>query len=197
MQIDKLMNEDYVCLRCGHHKDHHGVQVRGDGIITGIYCKECPAMILRGWESVQRINDDERTIDIEERFLVEVASSRSCWTLSASGTDPIKWSPSSGWRPCSRDVQRRRLVEEVVNPEQEKCRLARLQQNLCCGCQYELPIHVLEIDHVIPISKGGGDQAKNIQLLCPYCNKLKGNRSMEYLRNRVLSKGIIRPDLSR
>ena len=34
----------------------------------------------------------------------------------------------------------------------------------------------LEIDHVIPISKGGNDSLKNKQILCNVCNSKKGNK---------------------
>jgi 5-methylcytosine-specific restriction endonuclease McrA len=34
----------------------------------------------------------------------------------------------------------------------------------------------LQIDHLIPISRGGTDDLDNLQLLCIDCNKLKSNR---------------------
>jgi hypothetical protein len=36
----------------------------------------------------------------------------------------------------------------------------------------------LQYDHIIPVSRGGGNTAENIQLLCQNCNKLKSNRIM-------------------
>lgn len=40
-----------------------------------------------------------------------------------------------------------------------------------CGSQENL-----EFDHVIPISKGGNNTARNIQLLCETCNRRKSDR---------------------
>jgi site-specific DNA-methyltransferase (adenine-specific) len=40
----------------------------------------------------------------------------------------------------------------------------------------------LEIDHIIPKAKGGGNYYENYQLLCGACNRKKGDRPMEYLR---------------
>ena len=65
------------------------------------------------------------------------------------------------------------------------------QQGRCNGCKYELPLHVLTIDHIVPRSKGGLDTASNLQLLCHTCNAIKGNRDMPYLRTRLRQLGIL------
>jgi hypothetical protein len=39
-----------------------------------------------------------------------------------------------------------------------------------CGSQENL-----EFDHIVPLSKNGSNTARNIQLLCEYCNRKKRN----------------------
>ncbi|MHB1787783.1 MAG: HNH endonuclease [Acidimicrobiales bacterium] len=34
----------------------------------------------------------------------------------------------------------------------------------------------LEYDHIIPVSRGGSDTARNIELPCEVCNRAKGAR---------------------
>ena len=41
----------------------------------------------------------------------------------------------------------------------------------------------LEIDHIVPIAKGGKSTMDNLQTLCPRCNKEKGNKT-EYYDNK-------------
>ena len=45
----------------------------------------------------------------------------------------------------------------------------------------EFPIDIFEIDHINPRSKGGADVDSNLQLLCPPCNRKKGNKTMTHL----------------
>ena len=49
----------------------------------------------------------------------------------------------------------------------------------CCQCGnsiYAEPNLLLEIDHIIPISRGGLTQEKNLQTLCWKCNRSKGTK---------------------
>jgi len=46
---------------------------------------------------------------------------------------------------------------------------------VCCGEKKKLTI-----DHVIPVSKGGGSEMSNVQPLCRECNRMKGVRSVDF-----------------
>lgn len=49
----------------------------------------------------------------------------------------------------------------------------------CCNCGnsiYNEPNLLLEIDHIIPVSKGGQTVAPNLQTLCWKCNRAKSNK---------------------
>ena len=60
--------------------------------------------------------------------------------------------------PVPKEVQR-----EVWRRDGGKC--------IACGSQERL-----EFDHIIPISKGGANTARNIQILCEECNRKKSNK---------------------
>lgn len=64
----------------------------------------------------------------------------------------------------------------------------RLQRNPRNGTQFHLGLwtddgHQMSKDHIVPKSKGGKDNLKNMQTMCRKCNELKGNTYNEYSRN--------------
>lgn len=43
-----------------------------------------------------------------------------------------------------------------------------------CG----LPVDFVQVDHIVPVARGGGHEIDNLVLCCPYCNSFK--RAMPY-----------------
>ena len=76
-------------------------------------------------------------------------------------------------------------LEETLTKQQIKVRLYKQQNCKCNGCGNQFPITAMEIDHIFPKSRGGEDNYENFQLLCGWCNRVKGNRDMKYLNAKI------------
>ena len=74
----------------------------------------------------------------------------------------------------------------------DKQRMYGSQEGKCNGCQYPFHFRNMTIDHIIPQSQGGSDAPENLQLLCGACNSTKGDRTQEYLINKLREDGILR-----
>ena len=83
------------------------------------------------------------------------------------------------------DIPRRTDILVPIPYRKQKHVLFGRQEGRCAGCKYEFPFRILEVDHVIPRSRGGSDHLDNLQLLCPNCNRIKGDREMAYLMARL------------
>lgn len=46
----------------------------------------------------------------------------------------------------------------------------------CGNSVYKEPNLLLEIDHIIPVSKGGTSEPQNLQTLCWRCNRSKSDK---------------------
>ena len=79
------------------------------------------------------------------------------------------------------DIPQRTDIERPKNYRLNKHVLFGQQEGLCNGCKIYFPFKVMEVDHIVPSSKGGGDHIENLQMLCSHCNRLKGDRPQEYL----------------
>ena len=67
---------------------------------------------------------------------------------------------------------------ELPNYRTHRHRLYGTQEGICAGCEIHFPFPVMEVDHILPRSRGGTDHADNLQLLCSGCNRSKGGRTM-------------------
>ena len=85
------------------------------------------------------------------------------------------------------DIPQRTDMEPLrrYNDPANKKRLYGEQGGHCNGCEVHFKPQNLTVDHIIARSKGGTDHLSNLQLLCPHCNSVKGNRGQEYLMSKL------------
>ncbi len=85
-------------------------------------------------------------------------------------------------------IPQRANVEYKKPSGKIKNELYKKQKGFCAGCGNFFDAVNLEIDHIIPRSKGGGSHYENLHLFCGNCNRLKGNRPMEYFVTKIKSR---------
>ena len=83
------------------------------------------------------------------------------------------------------------IAEKFVNPQRYKATLYGVQGGYCTGCKKHFEPRQMDVDHILPKTRGGQDIKKNLQLLCANCNRVKGGRDMLYLRMQLKKQGII------
>jgi len=106
----------------------------------------------------------DRGTDISVSF-EECRAARSFYVLLAEMVDRIN-------DPIDESVfspKRERISEDV------KVAIWRRDRGSCVRCGSR---ENLEYDHIIPVSKGGSNTVRNIELLCESCNRRKSNRIM-------------------
>lgn len=79
-----------------------------------------------------------------------------------------------------------KLTQKAFTAEQRNLMTTKLREYIkkrdnytCCNCGnsiYKEPNLLLEIDHIIPVSKGGCTVEDNLQTLCWKCNRAKSNK---------------------
>ena len=85
-------------------------------------------------------------------------------------------------------------IQKVEPKKPVKELLYKEQNGLCNACGTQFDIWNLEIDHIIPKSKGGGDYYENYQLLCSHCNRMKSDNPMESLRLKIKTRKSLLQD---
>ena len=98
----------------------------------------------------------------------------------SSNADKIK-AKSAEWkkqnpervRVHNRNREAKEIAAKGTHTAADVQQLLVLQKNKCAVCRTSIA-NEYHVDHVIPLSAGGGNGKDNLQLLCPSCNLSKG-----------------------
>ena len=83
-----------------------------------------------------------------------------------------------------------RPSETLPNYRTHRHTLYGQQEGLCNGCRTHFPFQNMTVDHIVAQSQGGSHHLENLQLLCNYCNSIKGAKSQAYLIARLQELGV-------
>ena len=98
-----------------------------------------------------------------------------------------------GFVTARTDIPQRTDIDAPKNYRQNRHVLYGAQEGRCNGCRSHFEFRHLEVDHIVPRSRGGTDHLENLQLLCGYCNRVKGTRDMPYLLTQLATNGHLVP----
>ena len=82
------------------------------------------------------------------------------------------------------DERRIRPTKRLTWPKGLKRSLMRRQDNTCAYCGYRRIAASMDIDHIIPVVRGGSNDENNLQVICRPCNQRKGLQTDEEFRSR-------------
>ena len=95
-----------------------------------------------------------------------------------------------GYVTARTDIPRRTDIEAPVNYRKQAHVIYGEQMGYCAGCRGHFEFRGLEVDHLVPRSRGGTDHRDNLQMLCSHCNRIKGDRDQAYLIARLKELGV-------
>ena len=96
-----------------------------------------------------------------------------------------------GFVTSRKDIPQRTDIDAPIHYRQNKHVLYGQQEGVCNGCKMDFPFKIFDVDHKTPKSRGGTDHLDNLQLLCSSCNRIKGDRPMEYLMAQLAKFGEV------
>ena len=204
-----LFDDGGCCKRCRCRKEDHGLSQGSDGV-RRIVCRGCPL------QSMRLMGDEGTQFPIP--FFIEgpFGPPHPCFGQNRGSRRMSNFLPRS---PGPKGLVQLKLhgkgrgidvglefsgtawyVDEVDHLEYGddvhdnlvyKHQLYWDQNGLCAGCRRLIWFDNMELDRITAGAQGGEYTVGNVQLLCPGCNRIKGNRGMDHLKARRRDEGIL------
>jgi hypothetical protein len=170
----------YLCIECCRRWYRRTKHMRAG--IRKVEPKPEPTPLRAGSDMEARlqrmIERQERARKREAEQVVECGSKRLSAEAKSSGKVPLELSRKR--LPKEDRAKRRDIPKRVIRELYED------QAGICVFCR--APLEVFEVDHIIPIARGGDNRKENLQLLCKKCNQEKRDKNPAVF---MLQKGII------
>lgn len=177
------------CYSMSHHNTdsnkYHGVPCSKCGspirYKSNNNCVDCSRANIKSWRKNNPDKVREQGKQWEQKNRARRRSTRKKWREE----NPDKVSEYSlRWKkkyPEKANANTRRYQTQKYGNETEPYdfkAICRFYKNTCLACgRTDVK---LTVDHIVPISKGGGDVASNIQPLCQQCNSSKNDKHIDY-----------------
>ena len=205
--IDHLMPSlmSRVCTACGLEKEASSFS-KNSSSPDGLYsrCRECakvakaayrarPEVIVREAERLRQDylrNKEARLAKRKARYQAkreETLAHNKRWreaNLEKHRALCRQWAKEHPGEMRAIVARRRARIAEAegTHTAADVRRLWDEQDGFCLGCRGDLFLLGYHVDHIYPLSKGGANSPENLQLLCPTCNRQKGDKLPEEWR---------------
>lgn len=171
-----------ACKKCGVEKDlieeFYAHKQCKDG--RSPYCKECAKAVSRAWA----LANPERAKGHRAKWLSDVERKRRKereWKAAnpeKSNKRNAEWARRHPEAVRAKAARRRALksaYEGLDYTGKDVLLLLESQAGACAYC--DAPLNAdYHVDHIMPLSRGGGNGPDNICIACPRCNMSKGDR---------------------
>lgn len=95
--------------------------------------------------------------------------------------DDIIYSEFREYNKIKREIRRSRIKENGgTHTKKDVDEIRAAQGDICAYCRISLHGKG-HVDHILPLSRGGGDGKDNLQLTCRSCNMIKGSSKSDEL----------------
>ena len=122
---------------------------------------------------------------------IEMEKRRRLWNVLSLVVVRLGMTPLQVMDRLIQFMLRPRSNERMVRPTERvrwhyglKQELLREQNGVCTYCGHHQPASRFEIDHMVPVFRGGSNDKDNLQAICRQCNLRKGIQTDEEFRAR-------------